>query len=1060
MRYLLSLVFLATFFCPSNAQEYKKYMALSYAELDSLTTIEYKKGAYTNAIPLIQAGRIKAKNEFGEQDSVFAEYTNNLGFFYAELGKFKEALQFYTQAKNIRAKVLGKEHPQFASSLNNLAALHDDMGEFDLALPLYLEAKSVRAKSVGSNTADYAQSLNNLASLYQKMGNFEIAVPLYKQAISIYGKTLGSSHPKYAQTLNNLAYLYQRMGDFEQALSLNIEARNNYEKAVGREHPSFANAMNNMASIYERMGDYDLALPLYIQTKDIFEKILEPSHPQFTVPMNNLAGLYYKMKEYNKALPLYIKSKDIREKVLGKNHPQFTTALNNLAALYKAKGNLDKALPLFIQAKDIRKRVLGETHPLYALSINNLASLYMEMGNYELALPLYIEAKNIRREILGKNHPDYAFSLNNLAVIHEKIGDWNLAWEYLGKAMNSSSGLNLTHDWTKTWADKLVNNSYASNLHLEEMIYSLSIAYSFLDHDTSVENSVEKQRLVSDLALALLSNQRNLVANESDKLRMLTKSTDWLQNSLKVLTPEIDISKAFNLSDQNKSVLLLQAIKSEAAYGLGEIPDSLVWQNKKLLKKQNEIQARLLERKSEETKRKLIDDLNQVNNDIDDFVKKIKKDYPKYHKLKYQQIDVKVEDIQKLIDDKTALLEYVISDSILHAFVIQKDKIHWHQIPVTATLLKNNIKKFHALLSSYDQIEEESRTNDYMQLAHWFFKTTLAEALKGLQEIDNLIIIPDGELAHLPFESFLTQEVNQDQGFAELPYLLKDYNISYNYSASLWKENKSNKKQENNGEIFALAANYQNKADSTTLRGRLPSLRSLRDALGPLPAARQEVEQLALTYRGYFGFDSLASERNLIEKIGNYAIIHLAMHGILDEKRPILSSLALTEDGDSLHDNFWQAHEISKMELNADLVVLSACETGFGRFEKGNGVASIARAFMYAGVPALVVSLWQVNDASTAIVMQNFYANLAKGQSKAAALRQAKLDYLQEAASENPIAAHPAFWSPFILIGDEEPIQIYQRATYNWFWWSIGIGIVLLIILLLFLAKRQGPSIA
>ncbi len=159
------------------------------------------------------------------------------------------------------------------------------------------------------------------------------------------------------------------------------------------------------------------------------------------------------------------------------------------------------------------------------------------------------------------------------------------------------------------------------------------------------------------------------------------------------------------------------------------------------------------------------------------------------------------------------------------------------------------------------------------------------------------------------------------------------------------------------------------------------------------------------------------------------------MHGLLNENRPMLSSLAFTEDGDSLNDNFLQAHEISKMELNADLVVLSACETGYGRFETGNGIASLARAFMYAGVPSLVVSLWQVNDASTAIIMQNFYKHLASGMTKSAALRQAKLDYIEMV--DNPIAAHSAFWSPFILIGDEAPVELQSKGG------GIGYGLEL-----------------
>ncbi len=168
------------------------------------------------------------------------------------------------------------------------------------------------------------------------------------------------------------------------------------------------------------------------------------------------------------------------------------------------------------------------------------------------------------------------------------------------------------------------------------------------------------------------------------------------------------------------------------------------------------------------------------------------------------------------------------------------------------------------------------------------------------------------------------------------------------------------------------------------------------------------------------------------------------MHGVLDKKQPMLSSLAFTENKDSLEDNFLQAYEISRMQLNADLVVLSACETGYGQFEQGEGVVSLARSFMYAGVPSLVVSLWQVNDVSTSIIMKAFYNNLSAGMNKPEALRQSKLSYLQNV---DGIMAHPAFWSPFIQLGDSKPVYLKNKS--NWVPWVIAISTLFVAILLI-----------
>ena len=140
----------------------------------------------------------------------------------------------------------------------------------------------------------------------------------------------------------------------------------------------------------------------------------------------------------------------------------------------------------------------------------------------------------------------------------------------------------------------------------------------------------------------------------------------------------------------------------------------------------------------------------------------------------------------------------------------------------------------------------------------------------------------------------------------------------------------------------------------------------------------------------------------------------------------VLSSLGFTEDGDSIENNFLQAYEISKMKLKADLVVLSACETGYGKFETGNGIASLARAFMYAGTSSLVVSLWQVSDFATARIMQNFYRHLSAGMNKDEALQQAKIDYMKAAKG---VAGHPAFWSPFIQIGNDKALSVNNNSS-------------------------------
>lgn len=937
------IVIVVLFLCPNtgNTQTIQQPLQLSYVELDNLLSTYYNKGIYKKAISIVQIALKKAEKDVGTQDSLFASYAQWAGLLYSKTGKIDTALMFNIQAKNIHEKIFGKEHLKFALSLNNLATLYAKAGKSDTALMFGI------------------------------------------QSIEIYEKIFGKEHVEFALSLNNLAALYSELEKFEMALPLLIQVKNILAKALGTDHLYFAYALNNLALFHSDMGNFDLALPLLIQAKDILKKTIGEEHPLYAMSLNSIAFLYQNMGDIDSALLLLIEAKGILQKTLGEEHPDFATFLNNLANLYAntSIGAFELALPLSIQAKNIFQKTLGKEHPRLATSLDNLANLHTNMGNFNLALPLLIQAKDIFQKTLGKKHTLFGITLNNLAHLHFQMGNFDLAWKFVQESMNSSLDTFFKHDFSQKWSDNIIAASFSSNEHIDNMIISLETIYFLLEKDQSIHAPTSKQIIVSNVAFALLSKARNRVFNEKDKLRMLAKSDDWLQRSLHLLSPSKDNERAFDLSDQNKSVLLLQATRSENACHLGKLPKSLIRKSKEILQKQSELQAKLMEKRSTKEKDSLLKELNQTNQEISDFEKMLEEKFPKYHRLKYQPNDAKASDIQSLLDKHTALLQYVISDSLVHIFLVDKQEVRWERSLISRSKLKEQISILHNSLSTYTPMtQEEHAYQNYTQTAHWFYQHLIAPVLQNKPNICNLIVVSDGELGHLPFEVFLKTSASKTFiDYHNLDYLVNHYNISYNHSAALWRENKEAPTPMNNGQILAVAANYNIRLSSKTANTRLPSNQLLRKGLPPLPSARKEVETLQKQYRGFFAFDSIASEKIVKEKASEYAILHFAVHGILDNKRPVLSSLAFTEDNDSIESNFWQAHEISKMQLNANLVVLSACQTGYGKFEKGNGVASLARAFMYAGASALIVSLWQVNDYITSEIMKNLYKNLANG---------------------------------------------------------------------------------
>jgi CHAT domain-containing protein len=1006
------LFFLLFFFnaSASFAQEYKKYLALDYVELDSLVMIPYGKGDYNTCLSFMMAAREKAISDFGEMDSIYAEYTSNVGFFYSKMGKYKAAETFLLDGKTIIAQVLGKDHPRYAISLSNLSSLYENMNKYVEAENLLIEALKITAKTLGKEHSSYAENLNDLAILYYKMGNYEKAEPLFLETKAIQANALGEEHFSFANSLNNLASLYQKMGNYEQAEPLLLQAKRIRIKTKGAEHPAVADVLNNLGTLYHRMGDTPKALTFFLQSKDMYEK------------------------------------------TMGKKHPKFSQSLSNLAVTYQKMGNYEEAKSLYLQAKDIYKERLGENHYSFAKNLANLASLYYDMGKYEQAETLQLQAKDIYKKAFGEKHPSFARSLNNLAQNNLAQGRLDRALDFCQQGivarcekMDSSFS-----DWVNL--DQFTYSTDAISYSIKTLLSILYAQYK----ETGEKSKLEFHYAISQTGIRMNERVRNEFSGEGDKLRSLAENNDLV---LMAINTVIELKsanfeeKAFGFAEMNKGILLLDAAKTERAYLFGDLPDSLAKEEQALQKKYTTLKANLVERRPPIEMDSLNSIMVKLNEEIKDFTKILKVKYPKYIALKYKHKSASAKDIQNTMDDKTALLEYVIGDSVLYIFYIDKEQIKIHDFKINYKDLKKRIKSLHHSLSNYDEVlkKNDLAYREYADLAYWFYANLVAPALKNRKDLNQLIIVTDGELGHLPFEAFLVEPATQKKSeYQGLHYLIKDYSISYNFSATLWKAHKTKAKNKNNGQILAMASNYDIQPDTSKTAWRLPSEERMRGHLVPLPSARREVQALERTFKGFFGFDDLASEKVFKAKAGDYAVIHLAMHGLLDPKTPILSSLAFTEEGDSLENNFIHSYEISKMKLKADLVVLSACETGYGRFEKGNGITSLAQAFTYAGAPAMIVSLWQVNDYVTSEIMKTLYNNLADGMPKDKALRAAKLAYIE---SVEDTYAHPAFWSAFIQIGNTAPIHIERKV--NWMAWGMGLGVLVLLGAGWFLRKRK-----
>jgi CHAT domain-containing protein len=320
----------------------------------------------------------------------------------------------------------------------------------------------------------------------------------------------------------------------------------------------------------------------------------------------------------------------------------------------------------------------------------------------------------------------------------------------------------------------------------------------------------------------------------------------------------------------------------------------------------------------------------------------------------------------------------------------------------------------------------------YVNLGNKFYKI-LIEPCLAFTDRKNFTIVPDGAITYVPFEGLITRITDTEYiNYLDLPYLIHDYSIGYSHSSTLmFSERYKSKSTED--KVLAFAPNYENPLDRMDT-AQFRQIDITTDYLFPLVGTINDVQSINATVPSKVFLNEMATEANFKKYAADYNVLHLAMHTIMKDDSPLYSMLAFTnvDHGDTIEDNKLYAYEIYNMKLNAQMAVLSSCNSGTGKMQKGEGMMSLARGFIYAGCPSIIMTLWQVADKSSSELMTSFYKYLKRGRSKQEAMRLAKIDYL---ATADDLTSNPYFWSGFVVLGDGSPI--YRKTGFAY--WLIVI---------------------
>jgi CHAT domain-containing protein/Tfp pilus assembly protein PilF len=1007
----------------------------------------YQRSKPEQAVPLAEKALRIRGNILGEKHQVYAASLNHLALLYQTLGDHNKAVPLFEKAVALSNQVLGERHPDYATSLNNLALLYLDMGEYPKALPLFQQALDLSKEALGENHPDYATSLNNLALLYKSMGNYRKALPLYEQARDICKEVLGAKHPDYARSLNNLGALYYHTGDYRKALPLYQQAVDLRKSVLGEKHPHYAASVSNLAVLYRGMGDYKAALRLSKQALGSSKEALGTKHPDHAVHLNNLAALYMQMGEHKKALPLLRQVLQLRKEALGEKHPLYTNGVNNLGNLYMDLGEFARALPLLEQALRLYKEALGEKHPSYASSLHNLALSYRSIGNYEKALPLFQHAVRLRKEVLGAKHPDYVSSLSYLGGLYDAEGKFAEAESLL------DVGVAILREH--------VDNSFTvlSERQRLDLLTQHRIALNtYLSVASRAATPLTRQygHVLNWKGATATHHREERLAREQAELYPLIEQLQQRRAGLARLTEQqpataqqqADWRKRFDSFEKDKERLeVLLAARSVEYRKIKE------WQAASA----QQVTDALPERTA------LIDFLH----------------YTHYTPSK----------------EKRGMWR---SERRLVAFVLLRDRK-----PVAVSLGASRLVE--AALIEWSRRMQSITPGRLDEPGRQLAQRVWVPLRKHLEGITTVLIAPDGVLCRLPFAAlpgrkegsylideysigYLTSgrqllELNATTRHLGKDELLAIGGLDYGKPPKTFTEEArpgvgpfaplAATKRE--CEVIATAFRKQHKeararplsgagANAERLKQELSGTSSYRYVhlathgfferprpLIPLPAVHAGVVGLMAAARGVgplpalpgliLADDPLAVNRSAggLDLLGH-------TRRTFGRNPMLLCGLVLAGANSDPERGLLTAEEVADLDLRScELAVLSACETGLGKLAGGEGVLGLQRAFQAAGARTLVTSLWSVDDAATALLMQRFYENLFSGKKlgKLEALRQAQRwllhhpDEVEQYRKRLPRdsrtlgkgsvalpvktgrkTTHPAFWAAFVLCGD------------------------------------------
>ncbi len=863
-----------------------------------------------------------------------------------------------------------------------------------------------------------------LMGLYESQP--ETTIREYQQAL-VYLQSLPGLDYLITTCYNDLGVAAGMQGRYQEELEWYKKSLDIHICVRGEDDPEVASSYNNIGTAYYRLGDY-ASLDRYLKKAEaVLIQSLGESHPYMATVYNNLAFSAQLNNHLEESIEYYQKSLRIHLKKRHENHSLIAVAYNNMGDTYGKMGDHEKEIQYLQKALYLRLDLLDTMHNDVAISYQNLGHAFADSGNPERALKSHRAALSIRKNLFGDRHPEVANSLLSIGDHFSRKQQFDSAFHYLQQSFSSNS---YTYQAAKPSGLPPLDQAISYAVLLEQLMVQANTWEEFSQQDStpSALRAAVETWLHAD---SLVWLRRNGIVDPNGPQYLGQESRQVYEGGIRCAMKILEEEP----SDEMINRLLLFMARSRAGQ---------LWEARQIsplaevyglethwLEEEKSLKARL--DAAERNAREVLasngqnslefanaqDSVFSIREAWESFLTRLRKAYPGFVNQRYRRPHPTLKQLSEIYAEQV-LVAFFMSPDGLFRFGMNGQTIHLSHSPRQAELTATYLTVLQHLRGE-KTVEQAHYLEAAQQLTDYILTPVFWELAPTEQT--PIVVVPDGLIGYLPIEA-----LSDDRG----RYLAERYRIRYQYALQL-----PARKSSNTDLVFAGYAPKFGDEDETGIRA----------GLAPLTHNREEVEAISEQLgEGFIWVNENATETQFRKSAPSASILHLALHGRLNDQYPDESFLAFAVD--SVHDGQLYAYEIAALDLSAELAVLSACETGSGAIQQGEGIMSLARAFLEAGCKSVLMSLWAVNDEATYEFMTRFYQFWKAGNTSIEAL-----SLTRQAMQSETRFRDPQYWAGFVLMGESTP---YPAPRARWPW-ILG-GFILAAIAFAFYSRRTSRA--